>query len=648
MPEAEEPEEDQADEPAEDPPPPTPEPPSAEELRPTGLTVATADTGVKLSWNAPSENADAITVYQIFRKITPSEDSFTILGGTDKNTTSYTDATATASGTTYTYQVKAVRGTEKSLASNEASHTVPEQQTEEQETPTPTPENTPEPPTADELRPKGLTVTTATTGLTLDWNAPEKKVNEVTGYAVFRKKTGEDAFSTLVADTESTSTTHTDATAKEAGKTYTYRVQAKRGTVHSQDSNEASHTLPEEQEPDPTPPPTPAPTPTPTPESTPEPVPQPAQLQVQAEAPVYYTNTGPGPITGFSILDASTQKRIATFSARDTVALEDPASGSYAVRVNYIGGAVMIRTMEMELTGPSPHTSTDPYAPYSLFGGEGATLSGGTLNAGEYTIRATAYSGTGSTGHVYGTLEVPFTIVEEQEAGETAQVDQDPYQAENFECAGTKTACLRAQNRTVSEGDPLNLTVRLSEAHTWDMKIVVKLYYPNGSIDTTGFYNVQPDPNLASAERDLRFPAGTTVQTLSVPTTEDEITNRLRNRYLTAYLIAPYPWDENPSLGLNLTIKDDDVVPGRPRNLTAVSRMDHVELRWEPPASGNTTHYQVGIDYGSPVGPIGNQKQIWWHNAGDTLFATNYRTAWDTYKHVVRAVNEHGASPMWP
>ena len=611
---------------------PTEEPPSADDLKPTGLTVAAADTGLALSWNSPAENTDEITGYEILRKKVPGEDALsTLVADTGSKTTSYTDTTATEEGKTYTYRVRALRGTDKSDDSNEASHTVPEA------------------PTAEELRPTGLTVTAADTGLALSWNAPAKKVDEVTGYAIFRKKTGEDSLTTLVAGTESTDTSYNDTTATEAGKTYTYTVRANRGAVQSQDSNEAEYILPEEETPDPptTPEPTPDPTPTPqpTPEPTPEAPPQPAQLQVQADAPIYYTNPGPGPITGFSIYDADTQRAVATFSAKATVELDDPAGGSYALRVNYIGGAVMIRTMAMELSGARVHSSTDAHAPFSLFGGDGATLTGSTMLEGDYTIKATAYSETDSTGHVFGTLEVPFTVVEKSDSGDTADDVQDPYQPEEFDCTGAKTVCLRAERRTVPEGDDLNLTVRLSEAHTWDMRVVVKLYYANGSIDTTGFYNVDPDPNLASAERDLKFPAGSTVQTLSVPTTEDEVTNQPRTKHLLAYLIAPYPWDENPSLGLNLRIKDDDVAPSSPRNLTAVSRMDHVELRWEPPAGGNTTHYQVGIDYGAPVGPIGNQKQIWWHNAGDTLFATNYRTAWDTYKHVVRAVNEHGASP---
>ena len=750
----EEPGEEPAEEPAKE---PVEEPPSDDELKPTGLTVAAADTGVTLSWNAPAKNADDITAYQIFRKVTPGGDSFTLLAGTEKSTTTYTDANATASGSTYTYHVKAVRDTEKSLASNEASHTVPAPEEPAEDpppsTPDPTPDNTPDPPTADELRPTGLTVSlvdnrvtlnwtaptadadsvdgyqilrrrpregertlqtlvtdtesTATThtdataneagvqyfyrvkarrgddvslqsnyvrielpsdyvapqenepetdpsdlapsglsaapadggGIALSWNAPAEQADQVTGYVILRKKTpGEDSLTTLVDGTESTSTSYTDTTATEAGKTYT--VRAKRGTDHSLDSNEATYTLPQEDPPDPTP----TPAPTPTPEPTPDPTPQPT-----LEPPIYYTNPGPGPITGFSILDASTQKAVATFSAQATVELDDPANGSYALRVNYIGGAVMIRTMEMELSGTRSHSSADAHGPFSLFGGDGATFTGGAMPEGDYSIKATAHSGAGSTGHVFGTLEVPFTVVEKSaDQDGTAGEDQETYQPEEFDCTGTKTACLRAENRTVAEGNPINLTVRLSEAHTTDMKIVVKLYHPNGSIDTDGFYNVDPDPNLASAERDLKFPAGSTVQTLSVPTTEDDVTNQPSTKHLLAYLIAPYPWEENPSLGLNLRIKDDDVPPGAPRNLRAISRMNHVELHWSPPGNAGDvglSHYEVGIDYGSPVGPVGNQKQIWWHNAGDTLFATNYRTAWDTYKHVVRAVNEHGASP---
>ena len=188
---------------------PAEEPPSDDELKPTGLTVAAADTGVTLSWNAPAKNADDITAYQIFRKVTPGGDSFTLLAGTEKSTTTYTDANATASGSTYTYHVKAVRDTEKSLASNEASHTVPAPEEPAEDpppsTPDPTPDNTPEPPTADELRPTGLTATAADTGLALSWNAPAKQEDQATGYAILGKKApGEDSPTALVAGTEYT------------------------------------------------------------------------------------------------------------------------------------------------------------------------------------------------------------------------------------------------------------------------------------------------------------------------------------------------------------------------------------------------------------------------------------------------------------
>ena len=64
-----------------------------------------------------------------------------------------------------------------------------------------------------------------------------------TGYEILRA-VGDGELATLVADTQSTATAHTDATATAAGETYAYRVKAIRGEDRSQASGQAQVQLP--------------------------------------------------------------------------------------------------------------------------------------------------------------------------------------------------------------------------------------------------------------------------------------------------------------------------------------------------------------------------------------------------------------------
>ena len=91
------------------------------------------------------------------------------------------------------------------------------------------------------LVPTGLTAAASDDGVALDWTAPAAGGSSLTGYHIQRAD-GEGAFSDLAADTASTATTHTDATA-QAGQSYRYRVAALRGSERSDWSGEAPVTL---------------------------------------------------------------------------------------------------------------------------------------------------------------------------------------------------------------------------------------------------------------------------------------------------------------------------------------------------------------------------------------------------------------------
>ena len=130
-----------------------------------------------------------------------------------------------------------------------------------------------------------------------------------------------------------------------------------------------------------------------------------ATTAVAAAAPA------PGPITGFTVVDASDQSVEDTMADGSTLALDDPVGGSFGIRADLESGAT-IGSMSLELTGAKTHDQTENIAPYSLYGDSGGNLSGESLPVGEYTLTATAYSEARLGGNVLGTLKVSFSVTE--------------------------------------------------------------------------------------------------------------------------------------------------------------------------------------------------------------------------------------------
>ena len=150
-------------------------------------------------------------------------ESSTLKADTGSTSTFYTDATATQSGTSYAYKVKAIRGEDRSQASGQVQVQLPHD--------------------AVDLAPSDLTAEAVDGGVDLSWSAPAEDADSVTGYEIMRA-VGEGAMATLVDDTASTATTYTDATATVEGETYAYQVKAIRGQARSQGSAQASVALP--------------------------------------------------------------------------------------------------------------------------------------------------------------------------------------------------------------------------------------------------------------------------------------------------------------------------------------------------------------------------------------------------------------------
>ena len=335
-------------------PTPSPEPvstPDPADLRPTGLTVSLVENKVTLSWTAPAEDADSVTGYEILRR-RPMEGETTLatlVADTESTATTYTDATANEAGVRYVYRVKALRGSEASLWSNFDRIELPADYVPDP-TPTPEPESTP-----DDQAPTSLTAALAEgSGVALSWTAPAEDADSVTGYEVLRA-VGEGDLATLAADTGSTATAYTDATATEAGETYAYQVKAIRGEDRSQASGQAQVQVPH------------------------DPVDlAPSNLTAEkADTGIDLSWSAPaedaGSVTGYEVLRAVGEDELITLAAdtasTDTTYSDTTATDSeetYAYQVKAIRGHARSQGSNKVIEAPEPPATPENLAPSNL------------------------------------------------------------------------------------------------------------------------------------------------------------------------------------------------------------------------------------------------------------------------------------------
>ena len=195
----------------------------ADPAAPGNLTYEIVDDGVALTWNAPAEDAAAVTGYQVEWSAEVPGQSYPQLNVriiTDTATT-YKDTSATTPGARYSYVVKARRGAALSQASNRVEVRIPD-------------------PVGD-LAPSNLTYEIVDDGIVLTWTAPVADAGSVTGYQVLRRKPDSQPRLTVwEEDTASTGTTYKDGASRFAGEVYLYRVAALRGDQKSARSNKVT------------------------------------------------------------------------------------------------------------------------------------------------------------------------------------------------------------------------------------------------------------------------------------------------------------------------------------------------------------------------------------------------------------------------
>ena len=120
------------------------------------------------------------------------------------------------------------------------------------------------------------------------------------------------------------------------------------------------------------------------------------------------------PLLGFTLVDAASATDVGSIADGGAFTLDDPANGSYGIRVETAEGAQVGSVKLALVAGAKAVTRTDNLAPWSLYGDANGAVHGQGLPAGSYTLTATAHAQADGTGAVLQTLGVSFTVTAEE------------------------------------------------------------------------------------------------------------------------------------------------------------------------------------------------------------------------------------------
>jgi hypothetical protein len=130
----------------------------------------------------------------------------------------------------------------------------------------------------------------------------------------------------------------------------------------------------------------------------------PAAPVTSSPAPAPSTTTGLA-VTSFSLIDANTDKVIATIPNGYVLNLSSFATRSFNIKVNTNSATAGSIVMKFNTT-----TRTENSAPFSMFGDFSGDYTGKALSAGSYSMTAIPYSGASASGTKGTPLTVSFTV----------------------------------------------------------------------------------------------------------------------------------------------------------------------------------------------------------------------------------------------
>ncbi len=224
--------------------------------------------------------------------------------------------------------------------------------------------------------------------------------------------------------------------------------------------------------------------------------------------------SSPGPLTGFTLVDASDQSVLATLTDGASVELADPDGGSYAVRAD-VDTEATIGSVELSLSGAKSVSRTENLAPYSLYGdhrdGESRNLDGESLPAGSYNLTATAYANRNLGGDELGTLEISFTITKANNAPEFGSVTYNFSIAEDAAIG----AAVGTASATDADDDGITYTI---ESGNGEGKFAIN--GDSGAITLAGELDYESDPSHALTVQASDDDGGTDTATVNVSVTD--------------------------------------------------------------------------------------------------------------------------------
>ena len=133
------------------------------------------------------------------------------------------------------------------------------------------------------------------------------------------------------------------------------------------------------------------------------------RFEVRAEnaaGAVSAVSVGAAAITGFTLIDADTGTELAALLGGDTISLPDGATRRLTIRANTSPGP---ESVVLNLSGQQSQERTENRKPWILHGDSHRGYNGEILAEGDYTLSATAYSGSGASGTVLDSLTVNFS-----------------------------------------------------------------------------------------------------------------------------------------------------------------------------------------------------------------------------------------------
>ncbi|WP_158546194.1 Kelch repeat-containing protein [Adhaeribacter pallidiroseus] len=183
------------------------------------------------------------------------------------------------------------------------------------------------------------------------------------------------------------------------------------------------------------------------------------------------TSTGSQGVVSFTLINADSDKDIQTLNDGATLDIAKLPAKNLNIRVNTSPSAV--GSVKAELTGAQSLIKIESSAPYAVFGESNSNYNAWVPKLGNYTLKATPYSGTSASGTAGSALSIAFQVV--NSAGRTASGPAALKNPEPGKPAGIKL------NVYPNPGSGTNLQVTL-ENFTQNEQVSLVMYNALGKV----------------------------------------------------------------------------------------------------------------------------------------------------------------------